>query len=174
MFYDRYSRRGGDLDDLLLILQEREKNAVQALSGDHSQSFAAPVSNLLRFIPYTLRLLQSWLPFGVRTTTESAGQPAISRQQSALLSKLPPEIRQLIWQEVLGRRLLHIARAKKRLVAIDCPVQCSVQQGRVSGPCWGLLDRNTRLFPGYYLRPWPGSMAIAGGLLALPRTCRAM
>lgn len=111
---------------------------------------------------------RSWNPF-----KKSAAQQTLDQSQSALFSRLPYEIRQLIWTEILGGRLLHIAHAPKRLLAIECGETLSSQSElspRMHG-CWpGTWDRP----PGY---DWPGvfsNSAKAVKLLALLQTCRAI
>lgn len=172
MFYERHSRLG-DLEDLLHVLEERTENAPRPISEDRSCALELTDCTPLWSIRYGLQLFRSWLSLG-SSITKIPDRATNPQQQSALISKLPPELRRIIWQQALGGKLLHITRAKKKLLAINCPVECPVQSDRISRACWGLQDRNTRLFPGHYLRPFPGSKAVPGGLLSLSRTCHAM
>ena len=173
MFYDRYSRRGGDLEDLDLILKERRENAPQPLPHIYPQAPASPISTLPWFVEPLLQLFQLWLPSTGNNSRPFYNQ-ASYQEQCALVSKLPPEIRQMVWKRALGGKLLHITRAKKRLLAIECPTRCPIQRNIRSCTCWGLKNRNTRLFPGHYIRPHPNSIAMAANLLSLPRTCQVM
>lgn len=43
-----------------------------------------------------------------------------TQEQSALFTRLPPEIRRIIWQFLLGNSRLHIVRNRGRLSAIQC------------------------------------------------------
>ena len=167
-----YGRRA-DLDDLLLILKERIEHAPEPLLDGCSFDTSSPVADAPSFAKSLLLSLFALLPFHSKDGNPS-DQDYNTQEQSALLCILPFEIRRMIWQHTLGVKLLHITRAKKRLLAIECPAICRVRAHNRGFGCWGLTSRNTEFFPGHYLRPHPQSKAKPANLLFLPRTCRMM
>ena len=89
-----------------------------------------------------------------------------TQSQSSLL-RLPPEIRQLIWQHAIGGHLLHIARAKDRLFAISCTQPYGAERNTRHHGCWDLtfdMDRWEPTLYGGHVKPL--------GILAPAQTCR--
>jgi hypothetical protein len=89
---------------------------------------------------------------------QSAHVQVIDRQpQSLLLSKLPPEMRQLIWKECLGGMTFHLRVRNRKLIHVPCaspePASCNSEQGALG--CYNHLYYRTK-----------------GNLLALLHTCR--
>lgn len=113
------------------------------------------------------------MPFNLRRSRQRTHEQA----QSPFLTKLPIEIREMIYEEILGggdRRLVHVLRKDRRLGHWRCRLQdgeevCDEQDRRcVEGwlsyksKVWH-LDRNGML-----------DLVTDGGLLPLLLTCRAM
>lgn len=95
------------------------------------------------------------------------------QSQSALLARLPAEVRRLIWLKVLGGHLLHIARAPKRLLAIDCADKVHIGSDLLETrfhACWGVTRRQDTT-PGFYISPRDHPSRPAN-LLPLLQTCR--
>ena len=171
MFFDHRWKRSSDLQDLMHIIQEREENAPQDLPATRPGRLSIPPldshqpsSSFLWTLPRRLWSFSTSVMLGEKE----------DKSECPLILQLPAEIREQIWQYALGSRLLHITRAERKLLALECPSQCPQTVNASASPCWGLLNRNTRMFPGYYLRPSPGNAALPTKLLALPQTCRLM
>ncbi|TGO55962.1 hypothetical protein BCON_0084g00300 [Botryotinia convoluta] len=100
-------------------------------------------------------------------------QKSVDQSQSSLFARLPSEIRHLIWLETLGGQFLHIARANKRLLAIDCVESDPEFRERWHG-CWGGKSANHCFghVPGFYMGPRSDSSAKPANLLPLLQTCR--
>lgn len=98
----------------------------------------------------------------------------LDQRQSALIAHLPSEIRQLIWIEVLGGHLLHIVRAPKRLLAIECIENFGPELNTGEHICWGCTDgrQYLRTIPGFYIGPQMQHRAKAANLLPLLQVCR--
>jgi hypothetical protein len=101
-------------------------------------------------------------------------QQTYDQSASLLFARLPIEVRRLIWTNVLGGNLLHIARAPKRLIAIACVGTADPQSATRKHNCWGwtsnpLIQSRT---PGFYLGPFDDSPAKPANLLPLLQSCR--
>lgn len=117
-----------------------------------------------------------------RALTSTCGFPIESKQQvrtsdqsqSLLFGRLAKEIRQQIWTEVLGGHLLHIARAPKRLLAIECSEVRNSKPTVGRHGCWGIPSRPRELgyTPGFYHSPMYQHPAKPANLLPLLQTCR--
>lgn len=91
---------------------------------------------------------QLWNPFKKPQQTFDSDQ--------SLFSRLPPEIRRLIWFKVLGGRLLHIARVSKKLLAVDCVDAFGPEIYTRDHSCWGVTPRHiTNPTPGYHFSSGP-------------------
>ena len=81
-----------------------------------------------------------WKPWG-RRDHQSAMPQKTDDQEQSLFNKLPPEIRKVIWKEVLGQKLLHVVRRPRKLVAVECRAHHGFETGIASEYghtlCWG-------------------------------------
>lgn len=109
---------------------------------------------------------------------ESLEKPLAQHQpQSSLFSRLPLELRLLIWNQVLGGQWLHLVSAHGRLLAIRCvhhrpfPDLDTCTHG-----CWGdtTAGPRTKHFPGFFLRMKRGTPSQPVNLLPLLQTCRLL
>lgn len=116
--------------------------------------------------PQPGRPAQAWNPF-----RRSVPQRTLEQLQSPVFAQLSPEVRHIIWSEALGCHVLHIVRAQKRLLAIDCAESISADLETSRHGCWGLTSEmgNTA---GYYRHPRTNHPARPTSLLPLLQTCR--
>ncbi|PSS18375.1 hypothetical protein M430DRAFT_58556 [Amorphotheca resinae ATCC 22711] len=114
--------------------------------------------------PLPAKTDKSWNPF-----KKSVLQQTCDQSQSGL-ARLPGEIRQLIWTEVLGRHLLHIVYAPQRLLAIDCAEEVDDELETRHHLCWGVTTAKAP--SGSYLYPHSDHPAKPANLLPLLQTCR--
>jgi hypothetical protein len=140
--------------------KEHKSNAPELLPRKRPRALTCP----LPAEPDKSSRSRSWNPF-----RKSIRQQTCDQSQSALLARLPSEIRLLIWTEVLGGHLLHIVRAPKRLLAIDCADEVNVELETRHHLCWGI---ETERAPGFYLSPHTHHPAKPANLLPLLQTCR--
>lgn len=112
--------------------------------------------------------INSWNPF------KRSVQQTFDQSQSVIFARLPAEIRVRIWFEVLGGHLLHIVRAPKRLLAVECIED--FDSGLQTGWHWcrGITDAppTLRPTPGFYLGPLQPHSAKPTNLLPLLQTWR--
>ena len=95
--------------------------------------------------------------------------PASTNQhQSSLLSIIPWEIRQMIYQEVLGGNVLHIMRVSERLAHNRCTQPGPKGRTTWGHKCWG----EVRAYGYAWLRPIKGWDYNSTGLLNLLKTSR--
>lgn len=105
------------------------------------------------------------LPLPPPTKSKQANQPpqtTADQSQSLLLSKLSLEIRRLIYEEVLGYKVVHILSLYKRMAHVRC------------NDAKNSLPYRHRCFPGPVMVTgrsvdW---VSRSGGLLGLLKTCR--
>jgi hypothetical protein len=114
---------------------------------------------------------RSWNPLN-----RFAKQKTRSQSGSPLFTRLPTEIRFMIWADVLGDHFLHVAQGPKRLVAIDC--------GENSGPetrshgCWRCTTASVVMESVSYIDECrrdgyrDGHPTKPANLLSLLQTCR--
>jgi hypothetical protein len=158
----------GNAEDLDATAKERKSKAPKPLPKRRPRSLTAPlVQEISDRTPSRGLWNLSKKPIAQHTSDQSL---------SNLLSRLPKEVRQLIWKEVLGGHWLHIVRAPKRLVAIKC---CEVPERGADTrhhSCWGMTINERRLYPapGFYMGSMAGSEAVTANLLPLLKTCRQM
>jgi hypothetical protein len=93
-------------------------------------------------------------------------QHASEQSESLLFTRLPPEIRDLIWTEVLGGHLLHLVHVFKRLRAVNCTETFGPDLETRRHGCWGLTNEVMNK-AGFYLRPQLGHTAKPINLLPL-------
>lgn len=97
------------------------------------------------------------------------------QHQSSLFSRLPPELRLLIWNRVLGGQWLHLVSAHGRLLAICCAHRREFPDlDTCAHDCWGdtTAGPRTQHFPGFFLRMKRGTPSQPVNLLPLLQTCR--
>lgn len=154
-------RNCGNAENFKQTQKERRQNQPRRLPLHRPRALTYPIP------AKTSRL---WNPF-----QRKQQQQTFDQRQSALLSRLPVEIRRLIWADALGGQLLHIARAPKRLLAIPCAKQerASGLNTRLHG-CWGSTTGRVYLgtTPGFYLQPRSSHGPRPANLLPLLQTCR--
>ena len=169
----RYSRqsatmaRCGNAEDLKQTAKERKANAPRSLPLSRPRALTNP-------LPASSDHYQrTWKLFIIRSSTVHE-QRSSDQSRSALCQKLPPEIRKLIWREVVGRKLLHVVRAPRRLLAIKCAKAHRLDSTSKQDRCLGTTSRSIQLgaTPGFYLSPRPDSAARVANLLQLLKTCR--
>ena len=171
MFFDHRWKRRGDFQDILQVIKEREENAPQGLPQTRPRRLSVTAQGSHDPNPFYFWSLPRKL-WNVNATVNP--REGDDKNESTLILRLPPEIRQQIWQYALSGRLLHLTRAECKLLALECPYQCPQSMENTISSCWGLLNRNTRMFPGHYLMPHPDKTTLPTKLLALPQTCRLM
>jgi hypothetical protein len=153
----------GNAEDVNRTQKERRTNAPQRLPRQRSRALTCPLPTK----PDKPRRL--WNPF-----KKSVCQQTFNQFQSALFAQLPGEIRQLIWTEVLGGHLLHVARAPMRLLAIVCAEKFGHELETRRHGCWGCTSRRLSMgtTPGFYLGPRHHHPSKPANLLPLLQTCR--
>lgn len=158
-------RRGcGNAEDIRRTQKQRNKNAPRRLPRQRPRALSVSSSAEHE------ESRRSWNPFkksGIQRTNDQA--------QSVLLTRLPSEIRRLIWANVMGGHLLHVVRAPKRLLAIDCNEDFGRELKTRHHDCWGFTDAwkpSMGSTPGYYLFPEGDRPAKPANLLPLLQTCR--
>ena len=76
-------------------------------------------------------------PFPPSLHESTIAQRTMSQDESCLFW-LPSEIRRLIWVEVLHRGVVHLVRADRRLLGIECGEQPAADDDDMQfHPCWG-------------------------------------
>lgn len=158
----------GNGENFALTAKERRTKAPSPQPSTRPRTLTSPVPNNIPATTILALIRQTLFPTIQQRTSD---QP-----ECTLLNRLPIEIRRLIWQEVLGQKLLHIVRIEKRLLAIECPDYARLQRETRCKLCWGFSTRDLQLspVPGYYMSPLPESAARPTGLLSLLKTCRLM
>lgn len=151
----------GNAEDLEQTQMERYTNAPQRLSSKRPRAL-------------TLLSLGSSQSEKHESSASQASVPQqkFDQSQSALCS-LPLEIRRIIWGKVLSRKLLHILRVPKRLLAIECAGKEDIgpDLDTRSHGCWG-ITRHLDTTPGLYLYPREHHLSTPANLLPLLQTCR--
>lgn len=102
-------------------------------------------------------------------------QQTFPQKESLLITRLPYEIRMLIWRSLLCDHHLHLVRAPKRLLAIRCDEDES--NGNCDHCCWGYSTISVRFGPraaGYYTGKKDGARCEIANLLSVLMTCRLM
>lgn len=102
-------------------------------------------------------------------------QQTFAQKESLLITRLPYEIRMLIWQSLLCDHHLHLVRAPKRLLAIRCDEEES--SGDCGHRCWGYSTISVRFGPraaGYYTGKKDDAQCEHANLLSVLMTCRFM
>lgn len=152
----------GNAEDIEETQKDRRKNAPRQLPRTRPRTLTCPLGG-----PGSR---PSWNPF-----KRAISQQTLDQSQSQLL-RLPKEILDLIFAQILGGHLLHIARARKKLVAISCTDKS--RGGRpyleTSGHnCWGSTTGWPQLgtTPGYLVQTRDDHPP-ARDLLPLLQTCR--
>ncbi|KAJ5569478.1 uncharacterized protein N7459_008908 [Penicillium hispanicum] len=112
-----------------------------------------------------------------RAITPVPGGPEVpdDQLQSAILSRVPLEVRRLIWELVVGGHWLHLVHARGRLIAIQCERGVAFPDlSRCTHDCWGDTTGAEcwESQPGLFLSMKPSSPSRIVSLLALSRTCR--
>lgn len=153
-------RRCGNAEDFKKTQKTRKTNAPQRLPRRRPRALTFPTA--------PDKSTRSWNPF-----RKSVSQQTSDQSQSILLAWLPAEVRQLIWAEVLGGHLLHIVRARKRLLAISCAENVGPNLETRWHGCWGHASDPISMgtTPGFYL-PRSKHPAEPAKLLPLVQTCR--
>ena len=103
-------------------------------------------------------------------------QVTLPQSKSALFSRLSPEIRQLIWDILVGGNCFHIARLPRRLLAIKCAEDIGPPGATASHNCWGLKTdyECTTHYAGLYLYPFNNHPARPANLASVLQVCRRM
>ncbi|KAI9713952.1 MAG: hypothetical protein M1820_000682 [Bogoriella megaspora] len=145
-------------ENLKRTRRERQRNAPKPLSKNRARQLTLPLPDAA--------------PKGAARNPFKKAQIIHDQLQSSL-SRLPREIRQMIWKYVLGDHVLHIVRLRRRLFSIKCGhnhQDISTQFHR----CWGTSDRRSELAdtPGFYTGPLNEFQPELNSFLPLLRTCR--
>ncbi|KAK3178546.1 hypothetical protein OEA41_000683 [Lepraria neglecta] len=95
-------------------------------------------------------------------------QRTFDQSKSSLFSKLPPEVRRLIYTEVFVGNLpiVHIVRKYRRLGHLHCINKCTTRLIRLEDSCWGISDLTGDWIPG------PTKAKTDGGMIPLLLACR--
>ena len=152
--------RCGNAEDIKKTQKDRKVNAPRRLPRQRPRALTCP-------LPTKPSRLWSVLKIPHR-------QKTCEQIQSPLFAHLPYEIRLRIWSEVLGGHLLHIARARKRLLGIKCEEPLDSEHMTRWHGCWGSTTWwiSDHLTPAYYIQPKDYHPARPANLLPLLQTCR--
>jgi hypothetical protein len=153
-------RRCGNAENIKQTQRDRKNYAPRQLPRERPRALTCPLEESSR----------SWNPFKIL----SVKQQTSDQSQSALIARLPPEIRYLIWAEVMGGHLFHIARAHKRLLAIKCAENFEPDLETRFHGCWGRANSffEMRSTASFYIGQREGHPAKPANLLPLLQTCR--
>lgn len=101
-------------------------------------------------------------------------QTTLDQHQSPLC-KLPFELRQMIWKEVLGNGIMHITHLENRLSHARCTDESGNKWGMSTHDCWGkaCCVSTYRKYPSLYAGPIYG-VEKPQNLLGLMMSCRAL
>ncbi|RJE19853.1 hypothetical protein PHISCL_07809 [Aspergillus sclerotialis] len=151
--------RCGNAEDIEQTQKDRKTKAPRQLPQVRPRALSNPRPG---------ERINLWNPF------KKSVQQTFDQSQSVLFARLPPEIRLRIWFEVLGGHLLHIVRAPKRLLAVECIEDFDHELQTGWHRCWGSTDAPLSLgtTPGFYLGPRQSHSAKPTNLLPLLQTCR--
>lgn len=160
--------------------RSRSRNAPKPLPP-RSRSLTAPLNPSPLTKPSLLRALFDPRVLFYRSP-KSKDQTTFEQTQSTLLTKLPFDVRRLIWRFVIGNRHLHTVRCRSRLSYRKCLVEGPVQgdsirytqRGEPHLLCWdgnGNFGRGQKP-PG--IQPVPVSAPDHSSLMALLKKCRVM
>lgn len=154
----RRRRRCGNAEDIKKTQKDRKTNAPRMLPRVRPRELSNPRSG---------EPIHPWNPF-------SKSMQQTFDQSQSLLFHLPSEIRLQIWFEFLGGRLLHIARAPKKLLAVECVEEWDPELDTGWHWCWGSTYDPLTLgkTPGFYVCPKSPHSAEPANLLPLLQTCR--
>lgn len=129
-------------------------------------------------VPLKPRKRDLSLPPANTAKSTTRKQKAAPQEECTLLTKLPWEVRQMVWEKVLGGETFHIIRMKTILSHVRCTMTDEVRGEAVHHRCWGFYTRplmsGRTATPGPYHGPRTGFSSHAGGLLPLLKTCRQM
>ena len=160
--------RCGNAGKSVLTTKERQAKTPRPLYSTRPRTLTSPVPV---YIP-----ANSIISLIRQTLFPAVQQKTSCQSQSALLSTLPIEIRQVIWKEVVGGKLLHVMRIEQRLLAIECPDRVHLFWGIPCSACW--LDKSLNLQwsseLGSYVPPFDGPVARPVASLSLLISCRQM
>lgn len=160
----RRRRRCGHEYNLKKVQKERVTLAPRPLPHPRPRALSCPLPSPP---PKSRR------PWNLLMFSKSAPQQRTLDQSQSALARLPWEIRHRIWSEVLGRRLLHIVRAPKTLLAIECVEGFGPNLETRHHGCWGCPDGPPfGSWLGFYLEPRHNHPARPANLLPLLQTCR--
>jgi len=170
-FRAKKMRRGhcGNAEDIEQTQKERKEKAPKSLPRQRPRALTSP-------LPSPSFQRPPWNPF-----RRSIPQRTLDQSQTALFGQLPSEIRHIIWTEYMSGHLLHIARDRNRLLAIDCvekePEKQKIDAGSESRlytrfhGCWGGKTGHSTT-PGFYFGPRSKNPGLPANLLPLLQTCR--
>ena len=96
-----------------------------------------------------------------------------NQAQCPLFGKLPAEVRQLIWREVLHDKLLHVVSLRKQIFVIECP-DPRYQWPNLAPQLPWFFDQVDWMMEGSHSRSWPAGHERPVNLLAVLMTCRRM
>lgn len=99
-------------------------------------------------------------------------QRTFAQKESLLITRLPYEVRILIWRYLLCDQHLHLVRAPKRLLGVQCYEDESI--GPYRHECWGYSTISVRSTAGYYKGKKDGAQCENANLLSILKTCRLM
>jgi hypothetical protein len=124
--------------------------------------------------PSRWRGLLSTLGASRRNTGKQVVQTTFDQHHSSL-SKLPLELRQMIWKEVLGSGIMHITHLENRLGHARCTDETGNNWVMSRHDCWGrgCCLSASRRDPSLYVGPIYG-VEEPQSLLGLVMSCRAL
>jgi len=123
-FGQRMAQKYINSENIKLTQKERKKNAPRKLPRRRPRALSYPLP------PKPSKSLSIFIDLLKRPTHQGT-----YNQSQSLFARLPYEIREIIWFEFLGERILHIARTRGKLVAIAC-----TNQEFRNHLCWGFIE----------------------------------
>ena len=168
--FRRCGYRGPRHEDFEKTAKKRKKLAPSPLPDPRPRALTIPLAE------ETSQKAAWWNQSSLKRTwftLKRRSQANLDQSSSLLISKLPWEIRQQIFKEVVGGHWLHVVRTLHKLLAIKCVEEPGEDQDTSEHACWG-MDYKDTLFPtpDFYRGPSPASTAAPANLLPLLLTCR--
>lgn len=154
------------------IIKERKAFRAKPLPTNRPRALTSPLDDDAQ--NQTDRAQKHILSRIIKKKQAQLHQWTSTQKDSLLITRLPYEVRRLIWRYLLCGQHLHLVRAPKRLLAIRCDEEEPI--GDFSHRCWGYTSIRVRFGPrgavGYYKGQKNGAQCETANLLSILRACR--